>query len=96
MDNPSSYGSSTHEALAASLRLAATGEVPDPCPHEELADFDRFSGLLHRINAWLDSWFADPRDRVDAVLFAASCLACSKDPRLTSLAELLEAWAEEL
>jgi len=96
LDSPSVYGSSAQPALASALRLAATGEVPDACPHEELADFDRFATLLVRLDTWLGAWFPHRSDRADAVLFAAACLSCSQDPRLASLAELLDAWSEEL
>ncbi len=96
LDSPSRFGALTHDALAAALKLASTGEVPDACPHEELADFDRFSALLVRLDSWLSAWFPNRSDRADAVLFAAACLSCSTDNRLAALAELLETWAEDL
>lgn len=96
LEHTSRFGASAHPSLAAAFELAARGVVPDPVPHEEQADLERFLGLLERLDGWLRVWFPRPGDRVDAVLFAAACLAVGADPRLASLAELLETWSSDL
>lgn len=96
LEHTSQFGAAAQPSLAAALVLAARGVVPDPVPHEEQADLERFLGLLERLDAWLHTWFPLPTDRVDAVLFAAACLAVGADPRLAALAELLETWSSDL
>jgi len=96
LEGTSSFGSPAQPALAAALHLAARGVVPDPVPHEEQADLERFLGLLERFNYWLGTWFPDRGSKVDAVLFAAACLGSGPDLRLGSLAELLETWSDDL
>jgi hypothetical protein len=96
LEHTSRFGAPAQPSLAAAFELAARGVVPDPVPHEEQADLERFISLLERLDAWLRAWFPRPGDRVDAVLFAAACLAVGNDPRLASLAELLETWSNDL
>lgn len=95
LSSTSHLGAAANDSLAAILRLAATGTLPEAQVHEEMADFDRFSALLARFDLWLSEWFYTLSDKKDAVLFAASCLSVGSDPKLSSLAELLEAWANE-
>lgn len=96
LEHTSQFGSTAQPSLVAAFELAARGVVPEPVPHEELADLERFIGLFERIDVWLHAWFPSPADRVDVVLFAAACLAVGADPRLASLAELLETWSSDL
>jgi hypothetical protein len=87
LDRASSAGPDAVAVLAAALRLACEGRVPERRESWWCAEWDRYAEVMERVNGWFALWL-DDQDASTAWTIVAAVLSVAGDELFTSVAEL--------
>lgn len=87
LDSTATLPEAGQVALAAALRLAATGVRSEYVPSAACTDFEAAAALVNRLDAWCTHW--SDLDGSAVLTLAGECLVRGIDEHLDGLGELL-------